>query len=108
MAFRITQKPTFKARAYVEMPNSKGGFDSSNFLVEFKHITTEQHTQYVKDSPLEFLPPLIVGWDELIDDDNQQVPFNETNLQMVMAIPNAVIGIKNAFWGAVSKAKEKN
>lgn len=108
MAFRLTQKPTFVARVDVETPNSKGGFDTSHFFCEFKRINMEEHQQVLKEKPADFLPRLIVGFTELIGDDGQSVEFNEDNLRALLSIPNALIAIKNAFWEAVSKAKEKN
>mgnify|MGYP001559915394 CR=1 FL=1 len=108
MAFRLTQKPTFVARVDVETPNSKGGFDSSHFLCEFKRIKMEDHEQLIKEKPSDFLPDLIVGFTELIGPDGQEVEFNEDSLSALLAIPNAVIALKNSFWEAVTKAKQKN
>lgn len=108
MAFRLTQKPTFVARVDVETPNCKGGFDSSHFFCEFKRVNMEEQQQLQKEKPVDFLPGVIVGFTDLIDDDGRQVEFNEDNLRALLLIPNALIAIKSAFWEAVSKAKEKN
>ncbi|WP_395008641.1 hypothetical protein [Undibacterium sp.] len=108
MAFRLTQKPTFVTRIDVETANAKGGFDSSHFMCEFRRIDMEEHQRLIQEKPVDFLPNVIVGFTELIDDDGQQVEFNEVNLKILLSMPNVVISLKNAFWAAVNKAKEKN
>lgn len=108
MVFRIAQKPTFKARVEVVTPNLKGGFDASNFVAEFKRVATDELAALTKLTSKELLQSVTVGFEDLIDDENNSVPFNEVNLEALLAIPNAVIGMRDAFWAAVNKAKEKN
>jgi len=108
MAFRLAQKPTFVARVDVETPNNKGGFDSSHFFAEFKRVNMEEQQPMIKEKPLEYLPRVILGFTELIDADGNQVEFNDDNLRALLSIPNAVIALRNTFWDAISKAKEKN
>lgn len=108
MAFRLTQKPTFKARVTVTLPNLKGGFDTSQFMGEFKRCTTDEILEYEKDRALSFLPKVLVGWSEMIGDADELVPYNDENLHTLLQISNALIGVRDAFWDAVRKAPEKN
>jgi hypothetical protein len=36
------------------------------------------------------------------------VLFNPTTLEALLAIPQAVFALIEAFWGSIAKAKEKN
>lgn len=108
MAFRLAQKPTFKARVRVTLPNQKGGFDTSEFMAEFKRCTTDELLEYEKDRTSSYLPKVLVGWSEMIGDEDEPVEFSEENLKALLQISNALIGVRTAFWDAVRKAAEKN
>jgi hypothetical protein len=108
MAFKITQKPTFISRVTVETPNLKGGFDKSHFNVEFKRCGMDEIEELKKVPQKEVLEKVVVGWSELLDDDNAAVDFNETNLQALLNISPALIALGEAFWTSLFKAREKN
>jgi hypothetical protein len=108
MAFKIAQKPTFVARIKVETPNQKGGFDRSEFLAEFKRVSQSEVDELRKEPQKEVLEKVLVGWSELLDDDNQALDFNEDNLQVLLNIPQALLALRDGFWESVYKAKEKN
>lgn len=108
MAFRLAQKPTFKARVDVSTPNMKGGFDDSKFIAEFKRVETDELKELTKLTPVELLQKVLVGFEDLLDENDGQVLYSEETRQALLAIPNAVIGLRDAFWSAINKAKEKN
>lgn len=111
MTFKITQKPTFISRVTVETPNQKGGFDRSHFNAEFKRCGMDEIEELKKLPQKEVMEKVLVGWTDLIDDDNQPVDFNEDNRRALLNIPNALTAmgsIDGAFWGSLFKAREKN
>lgn len=108
MAFKITQKPTFTSRVKVETPNNKGGFDRSDFLVEFKRVGMDEIEELKKLPQKEVMEKVIVGWTELIDDHNNPVDFNEDNLLVLLNISPAIMALSDAFWTSLFKAREKN
>lgn len=108
MAFKIAQKPTFIARIKVETPNQKGGFDRSEFQAEFKRVGMEEIDDLRKLPQAEVQEKVLVGWTELIDEDNKPVDFNEDNLRVLINIPQALAALGEGFWGSLFKAKEKN
>jgi hypothetical protein len=108
MAFRITQKPTFISRVIVETPNLKGGFDKSSFNAEFKRCGMDEIEELKKLPQKEVQQQVLVGWSELIDDDNNAVDFNEANLNALLNISPALIALGESFWGSLFKAREKN
>lgn len=108
MAFKISQKPTFITRVTVETPNQKGGFDTSHFNAEFKRIGMDVMEELRGKKQAEVLREMLVGWTDLLDDANEQVPFNDDNIVVLLNIPQALAGLSEAFWGSIFKAKEKN
>ena len=108
MAFKITQKPTFISRVTVETPNQKGGFDKSPFNAEFRRCGMDEIEELRKLPQKEVLEKVLVGWSDLIDDDNQPVDFNEDNLRALLNIPPALLALGAAFWESLFKAREKN
>lgn len=108
MAFKITQKPTFISRVTVETPNLKGGFDKSTFNAEFKRCGMDEIEELKKIPQKEVLEKVLVGWTDLIDDDNQAVDFNDANLQSLLNISPALLALGEAFWTSLFKAREKN
>lgn len=106
--FKITQKPTFISRVTVETPNLKGGFDRDSFEVEFRRADMDEVEELKKVPQREVLERVVVGWKDLVDNDNQQVDFSDANLQALLKIPPALIALGEAFWTSLFRAKEKN
>lgn len=108
MSFKKTNKPTFTARVEVDTPNDKGGHDRSTFMAEFNRADTNELEDLHKLSASDLMRRKLAGWKEFLDEDNQPVEFNPETLEMLISIPEALYGLRNAFWGSVLKAREKN
>lgn len=106
--FKITQKPTFISRVTVETANQKGGFDKSKFNAEFKRCGMDEIEELKKLPQKEVMEKVLVGWTDLVGDENQPVDFNEENLHVLLNIPPALIALGEAFWTSHFKAREKN
>lgn len=110
MAFKIALKPSYKVPVKVELPNGKGGFESSTFIAEFKRIgfdelaalrTSEQtHKEMLRDA--------LVGFSDLLDAEDTALDFTPENVDALLNIPQAVSALSEAFWGSIYKGKEKN
>lgn len=109
MAFRLAQSETYKAKVVVSLPTEKARFEKSDFTAEFKRFSTEDLEEFRKTlTNREVVEKAIVGWSGVLDDDNLQVPFNEDNLKAMLAIPQALNALIQAFWGSIFEAREKN
>lgn len=106
--FKLTQKPTFISRVTVETPNLKGGFDRSTFNAEFKRCGMDEIEELKKIPQKEVLEKTLVGWTDLVDDDNRAVDFNDANVQALLNISPALIALGESFWTSLFKAREKN
>lgn len=108
MAFKLALKPTYKATVKVSLPNDRDGFDTHSFKAEFKRVDMDQLDDLQKKPQIDAIKEVIVGFSDLIDEDNNQVEFNEDNLEALLKIPQALAAVCEAFWGSIFKAKEKN
>lgn len=108
MAFKITQKPTFSAQVEVYTPNDKCGHDLSKFTAKFKRIDVKTLGELRKKGQPDVLREVLAGWDDFNDQDNNPVEFNPDNLEILIGIPEALLGLTQAFWNNVVNAREKN
>lgn len=107
MSFRLTQKPTFRAKVTVPVPNDKGGHDSNTFTAVFKRTSTDELTAMREHQGLtdaELVRDRLVDW-EMVDETNQPVEFNSETLEAVLQIQPAPKYIALAFWENVMGGK---
>jgi hypothetical protein len=108
MAFKIALNPSYTVTVKVELPNDRDGFDKSEFKAKFKRCTVAELDD-LREKPMdEALKSVLVGYSNLLDEDNKEVEFNDDNLNALLAIPQARIALNEAFWLSIFKAKEKN
>lgn len=108
MAFKIAQKPSYEVTVKVSTPNDKNGFDTSDFKAKFKRVGMEELDELRKLPQKEVLQRVMVGFSDLLDEDNAQIDFNEINFNALMDIPQAQSACSEAFWESIFKAKAKN
>lgn len=109
MAFKLAKKPTFISRVKVFTPNSKGGHDKSEFNGIFKLVNKMEELEDLRNLPQrEVMEKVLVGWNEFLDDDDNEIEFNEVTLQGMLSDAQALSGLRQAFWGNILKAPEKN
>ena len=108
MAFKLAIAKTYKCKIIVEILNAHGKYDKSDFMAEFTHVSMDELDELRKLPQIEVLQKVLVGWTGLLDENNGEVYFNETNIAMLLAIPQAFAALTEAFWASIFKAKEKN
>ncbi len=88
MSFRLTQKPTFKAKVTVPVPNDKGGHDKETFVAVFKRKTTDEIAELreLSMTDAEFVREVLTDWELTDKDTNESVPFNSETLNALLAI----------------------
>lgn len=106
MTFKMAQKPTFKVKVTVPVPNDRGGVDKNTFVAVFKRTSTDELTELgerrLNDADL--VRDRIVDW-ELVDaDSNQPIPFTAENLEALLQIQptpkfTALAFYENAYGG---------
>ena len=108
MAFKLAQKPSYTVPVKVHTPNDKGTFDTSEFKVQFKRTTMEELNALKDIEQVDVLLGVIVGFSDLLDENDKPVDFNDINLSALLDIPQAQLALKQAFWESIFKAETKN
>lgn len=108
MAFKIAQKNTYKVKVKVQTPNDNNGFDTSDFTAEFKRVGMQELEQLKELAQREVIQKVLVGYADLLDEENKPVDYNELNVSVLLDIPQAQLALTEAFWSSIFKAKEKN
>lgn len=108
MAYRLTQTPTFGVKVEVLTKNEAGGTDKSTFLAKFHRSSTSDLDELRKLPQKEVLLKKLAGWEELLDNDDKPVEFNETTRMALLEVPEAILALVKAFWENVVVGREKN
>lgn len=108
MAFKIALNPTFKTQVDVHIKNDKGIFEKSTFTARFARTDVDEIEELRKLPQTDVMRKKLVGWEGLLAEDNAAVDYNESNLDIVLKIPEAVMGLSEAFWTSIYKQREKN
>ncbi len=108
MAFKIALTPSYKVKVTVETPNDSNGFDRSTFTAEFKRVSTDQLDEIQKKTKKEVVDEVLVGFSDLVDEDNKSVEYNDETRAALLAIPQAVKALADGFLSSIFNAKEKN
>lgn len=108
MAFKLTQKPTFKATVTVNVPNDKAGFDKNTFTATFKRLPTAELDALRSQLNADVVRKVLVDWDLKEEEGGDNVPFGEDTLEAVLQISPSPMAIALAFWESVGGARTKN
>lgn len=108
MAFKIALTPTYCTKITVELLNKQGRYEKSDFMAEFKRLNGDQLNDVRELPQRDVLKEVLVGWSGLIDENNDDVPFNAATFEAVLAIPQAFAALAQGYWDSIYKAKEKN
>lgn len=108
MAFKLTQKPTFKASVTVNVPNDKAGFDKNTFTAIFKRLPTAELEPMRSQPNVDVVRKVLTGWDLKDEETGDDVPFSDELLEAVLQISPSPMAIALAFWESVGGARAKN
>jgi hypothetical protein len=108
MAFKITRTPTYKVPVKVEIPNEKGKKDVETITAIFNRIGLERLNELKDVKHPEVLREVLAGWEGVVDDDGEEVPFTEANRLAMFDIPQAFDALVAAFWNSIFGAKKGN
>ena len=106
--FKITAKPTFTHTVHVMVPVD-GGHREETFKATFEVKDIDQ-LEKVQDEGGQrgLLREVITGFDELIDDAGQAVPYSDELREQLIGVPYVRIALFQAYIAAIGKAKPGN
>ena len=121
MAFKRALSPTFPAKVTVNVPNSTNGFDKNTFDAVFRRpVPVKDDSGKVTETDLDvykretepddkqFLRDWLVGWTLKDEDTKQDVPFDQVELEALLAIEPTPSATATAFYMAYRGIKAKN
>lgn len=115
MSFKLRQTASYFWPVTVEYPIDGGKFAKETFDAEFARLPQERLEEIMRGvtagevADASIVREIVVGWKGVTDgDDNAEVPFSETALASVLAIPLAGASIIRAYMESLSKAARKN
>lgn len=108
MAFKIAKTPTFTTKVDVYTPNNRGGHDYSTFDAEFLRCSIRELDELRELKQPDVMRRKLVGWKDFNDENNKPIDFSPENMEILIAIPEALSGLRQAFWESIVRGKEKN
>lgn len=109
MPFVLSKKQrTFRRKVTVDLPNDLGTYDRSEFWANFRLVEGEELEALRKAPQVECLEKVLVGWSDLVDDDENEVPYDPVNRSALLAVPQARLALFMEFWSSLIKAREGN
>lgn len=96
----------------VSEPADGGRFDKRTFDVTFRVIPQDQIDQILDGSKVDqtLLKTVVTGWQGVVDEDDNPVPFSPAALDQLINIPYCRVGLVDAFLGSIGGdgARRKN
>ncbi|MDI3259473.1 MAG: hypothetical protein QJR02_07230 [Sinobacteraceae bacterium] len=96
LKLKFAPKGSYRTRVTVLVPQDLGKSERCEFTVEFKRLTVSEYRALVADTVTgaaadedidqRLLSAVIIGWDGLLDDAGQPVPFSAENLAAVLDV----------------------
>lgn len=113
MGFVVKQSDSYVWPVSVELPNDGGRFEKQTFDAEFKRIPQPRVERIIQDSQdgnirdRQIIEELVIGWKGVTDGENE-LPFSQKNLGMLMDIPGVERATIMAWLESLTGAKRKN
>lgn len=106
-SFKKAEKPIFKAKVTVRVPNDKGGHDTNTFVGHFKRTSTDELKELGERglTDADLARDRLAGWDMTDADSGEAVEFSPELLEAVLSIQPTPKAIVQAFYGAVLGGK---
>lgn len=107
--FKISQSRTFTSPVNFKIPADGGTHQSGSFVAEFKRLTVSEMRDLPKDvSDAEVARRVVVGWNEVADDDGKPLTFSAEAFDKLLDIIGVAPAVVRTFFEAVTGAQEKN
>ena len=111
--FVINNTGTYKWGVTVNIPTDGGIFQPQTFTAIFKRVTVTELKDLIekeKSNDNELAKTILVGWEDVVNAEGQNIPFSEEALQLLLETPTVPAAICISFMDSISgdAAKRKN
>jgi hypothetical protein len=124
MSFKLNQSETYDWPVPLLIPTDNGKKIKANFDATFRRLTQtrinaivrqakafERSRVYDEEAELQdqdTAREILAGWNGVLDDDDEQIPFSESALNKMLDIPTVAAQIVRAWFESIDIAKRKN
>ena len=85
-----------------------GEFETHKFTIRFKRLAKKELNDFQEKEDYEALKTIIVGWSDIKDEEDKDIPFSQKNLKDFSEDVDFVQGVVKAFQTFYATADEKN
>lgn len=110
MAFKITKEPRFTREVTVREPVD-GGYAHHSFQATFRLLDADdlaEHDYTTPDGMAAFLQTILIGADDILDDQDKPVPYSDALRDQLIAFVPSRNAIFDAYIAAVADARMGN
>tara|TARA_R100000988_G_scaffold80071_1_gene43558 strand:- start:53 stop:388 length:336 start_codon:yes stop_codon:yes gene_type:complete len=111
MTFVRKKNKTFKWPVVVREPSETdaGVYEESEFIAVFKRLKVSEYTKASESkSEFEMLKMMLVGWENMKEEDGEEIPFNNQNLKEMMEDAYWLKGVSESYTASLIEEKVKN
>ena len=85
-----------------------GEFETHKFTIRFKRLAKKELNDFQEKEDYDALKSIIVGWSDIKDEEDKDIPFSQKNLKDFSEDVDFVAGVVAAFQKFYSTGKEGN
>ena len=111
MTFVRKKNKTFKWPVLVREPSETdaGVYEENEFIAIFKRLKVSEYQNAADNkSEFEMLKMMLVGWENMKEEDGQDIPFNNQNLKDMMEDAYWLRAVSDAYTKSLMDEKVKN
>lgn len=101
--FKLSTQTSYKWAVKVQIPGNNA-FQESSFTAEFKIIPQSRIDSITKkdDEAADLLDEILLGWDGVMDENNQPILFTPETKAALIDIPYIRMAIIRAFFSSIA------
>ena len=111
MTFVRKKNKTFKWPVVVREPSetNAGVYEENEFIATFKRLKVSEYQKALEDkTEFEMLKMMLFGWENMKEEDGQDIAFNDKNIKDLMDDADWIKAITSAYTDSLLGEKVKN
>ena len=110
MAFVRKKTKVYSWPVNIKTPSETkiGEFDTSTFTAKFRRLSRTELNSFDEDSEFEALEKVLVGWEDLNEEDGTPIVFSKKELKSFADDPDFVAGVLDGFKSFYANAQVGN
>ena len=111
MAFVRKKNKTFKWPVVVREPSETdaGVYEENEFIAIFKRLKVSEYQDAAENkTEFEMLKMMLVGWEDMKEEDGQDIPFTDVNIKDLMEDADWIKAVSSAYTESLIGEKVKN